>query len=263
MDSWIHWLRYKSRKILIWNRNRIMKTITHQSLSRLELGHEGWKEVRGIPTKGEGDSPSPTKGEGRVHEGKTAPRRKGERWVPPRRVKRDCKKNSVELLSVCTFSFFSLTSQDQIWSMTEESKRHLSPNWKDYPTMQNNGLHSHNLNLENTICPIDQVYWPNQNKLCKFHHRLYLNEIQYIQNMWVVWRDLGMLSYGVPCYSGCQAGPLHPTHRHARVPIVPSQTHQRSPLHKPTKKPSSQTHQKASFTNPPQIHWGWIKILER
>ena len=83
-----------------------MKTITRQSLSRLELGHEGWKEVRGIPTKDEGDSPtkgegdSPTKGEGRVHEGKTAPRRKGERWVPPRRVKRDRKKNSFYVFSV-------------------------------------------------------------------------------------------------------------------------------------------------------------------
>ena len=189
------------------------------------------------------------------HEGRVKGRCPHEGWSTTTRKIHPFYVFSVELLSVCTFSFFSLTSQDQIWSMTEESKRHLSPNWKDYPTMQNNGLHSHNLNLENTICPIDQVYWPNQNKLCKFHHRLYLNEIQYIQNMWVVWRDLGMLSYGVPCYSGCQAGPLHPTHRHARVPIVPSQTHQRSPLHKPTTK--------AFFTNPPQIHWGWIKILER
>ena len=77
-----------------------MKTISHQSLSRFKLGHGGWKEVRGIPTKGEGDSP--TKGEVRAqgtstkgrqpHEGRV----KGE-WVPPRRLKRDREKKSPAL----------------------------------------------------------------------------------------------------------------------------------------------------------------------
>ena len=54
-----------------------MKTITHQSLSRLELGHEGWKEDEESPRRVKGTAPrrvkeGSTKGEGRV------PRRKGE-----------------------------------------------------------------------------------------------------------------------------------------------------------------------------------------
>ena len=84
-----------------------------------------------------------------------------------------------------------------------------------------------------------------------------------------MWRSLGMLSYGVPCYSGWQGkllhpllhqgsllhldddegNLLHPNHRHAQVPVVPLPNLQAKKLRFKTHRQRS--HQRGIFPNLP------------
>ena len=118
-------------------------------------------------------------------------------------------------------------------------------------------------------------------------------ENMFLPNMW---RSLGMLSYGVPCYSGWQGrllhldddegNLLHPNHRHAQVPVVPlpnlqakklrfkthqQRSHQRGifpnlpttkkfPSRLPTKKSLLEPNKDWSPLKIPQILRGWLRM---